>query len=96
MLITVLFDEKWRHQCEIESITKQFESDFAIWKREQEAAAKLRQIEEANNIRQQCRLERDKQIDSIVAKIDDEALVQKQEYEAKIRWVPHIWALCTR
>ncbi|XP_055313157.1 centrosomal protein of 131 kDa isoform X2 [Sitodiplosis mosellana] len=72
-----------RNQCEIESISKQFESDFAIWKREQETTFKLRQIEEANSIRQQCRAERDKQIDSIVAKIDEETLIHKQEFEAK-------------
>lgn len=72
-------------QCELESISKQFESDFAIWKREHETAFKLRQIEEANSIRQQCRTERDKQIDSIVAKIDEETLLQKQDYEAKVR-----------
>lgn len=72
-------------QCEIESITKQFESDFTIWKREHETTFKLRQIEEANSIRQQCRAERDKQIDSIVAKIDEEALIHKQEFEAKFK-----------
>lgn len=74
-----------RFQCEIESITKQFESDFAIWKREQETTFKLRQIEESNSIRQQCRSERDKQIDSIVAKIDEETILQKQDFEAKIK-----------
>ncbi|XP_031626285.1 centrosomal protein of 131 kDa isoform X2 [Contarinia nasturtii] len=73
-----------RNQCEIDSISKQFESDFAIWKREQETTFKLRQIEESNNIRQQCRAERDKQIDSIVAKIDEETLLHKQDFESKV------------
>lgn len=46
---------------------------------------KLREVESANAIRQQCRLERDKQIDSIVAKVDAESLKIQQDYEAKIR-----------
>lgn len=77
-------------QCEIDSIRKQFESDFAIWKREQETTNKLRQIEESNSIRQQCRAERDKQIDAIVAKIDEETLLQKQDFEAKVRYVERL------
>lgn len=39
----------------------------------------------ANSIRQQCRMERDKQIDSIVAKVDAEALKTQQDYEGKVR-----------
>lgn len=74
-----------RNQSEIASIREQFESDFAIWKREQETAFKLREVESANSIRQQCRLERDKQIDSIVAKVDAEAMKLHQDYEAKMR-----------
>lgn len=46
---------------------------------------KLREVENANTIRQQCRLERDKQIDSIVAKVDAESLKIQQDYETKIR-----------
>lgn len=72
-------------QAEIASIRDQFESDFAIWKREQETAYKLREVENANTIRQQCRLERDKQIDSIVAKVDAETLKIQADFEAKIR-----------
>lgn len=73
------------HQSEIASIREQFESDFAIWKREHETMYKLREVENANTIRQQCRLERDKQIDSIVAKVDAESLKIQQDYETKIR-----------
>lgn len=46
---------------------------------------KLREVENANAIRQQCRLERDKQIDSIVAKVDAESMKIQQDYETKIR-----------
>lgn len=72
-------------QSELASIREQFESDFAIWKREQETMYKLREVEAANSIRQQCRMERDKQIDSIVAKVDAEALKTQQDYEAKLK-----------
>lgn len=72
-------------QSELASIREQYESDFAIWKREQETMYKLREVEMANSIRQQCRMERDKQIDSIVAKVDAEALKTQQDYEGKVR-----------
>lgn len=74
-----------RSQTEIASIREQFESEFAIWKREQETIFKLREVENGNAIRQQCRMERDKQIDSIVAKVDAEALKIQQDFESKIR-----------
>lgn len=76
-----------RNQSEIGSLREQFESDLAIWKREQETIYKLREVENANTIRQQCRLERDKQIDSIVAKVDAEALKIQQDFESKMRFV---------
>lgn len=72
-------------QSELASIREQYESDFAIWKREQETMYKLREVEMANSIRQQCRMERDKQIDSIVAKVDAEALRTQQDHEVKLR-----------
>ena len=55
-----------------------------IWKREHEAAYKLREVERENQIRQQCRVERDRQIDDIVAKVDAEALRNQQEHETKL------------
>lgn len=75
-------------KSEVASIREQFDSDFAIWKREQETAFKLREVENANTIRQQCRAERDKQIDSIVAKVDAETLKIQQDFEIKIGCVP--------
>lgn len=62
----------------------QFERDFIIWKREHESAMKLREAERENAIRQQCRQDRDRQIDSIVAKIDAESLKTQQEHEVKV------------
>lgn len=72
-------------QSELVSIREQYDTDFALWKREQETKYKLREVETANSIRQQCRIERDKQIDSIVAKVDAEALKTEQDYEGKLR-----------
>lgn len=48
---------------------------------------KLREVESANAIRQQCRVEREKQIDSIVAKVDAETMKIQQDFEAKIRYI---------
>lgn len=47
---------------------------------------KLREVERENYIKQQSRIERDRQIDAIVAKVDAEALKNQQEHEMKIRW----------
>lgn len=72
-------------QVEIASIREQFENNFAIWKREQESAYQLREVEMENAIRQQCRIDRDKQIDHIIAKVDAETLKNQQEFDLKIR-----------
>lgn len=74
-----------QHRNEINSIRDQFEKDFAIWKSEFESAQKLREIERENNIRTDCRKERDAQIDHIVTKIDAEAQRHQQEYDLKLR-----------
>lgn len=63
----------------------QFESDFAIWKREHESAANLRQTMREDAIRQECRTERDRQIDEIVAKFDAESLENQRNLDAKLR-----------
>ncbi|XP_055706440.1 centrosomal protein of 131 kDa [Phlebotomus papatasi] len=73
-----------QHQAELTSVKDQFERDFIIWKREHESAMKLREAERENAIRQQCRQDRDRQIDSIVAKIDAESLKTQQEHEVKV------------
>lgn len=56
-----------------------------VWKREYETTMKMREVERENYIRQQARVERDRQIDSIVAKVDAEALKNQQEHEMKMR-----------
>lgn len=71
-------------QTELSSIREQYESDFTIWKREHETAYKLREVEIENAIRQQCRIERDKQIDNIITKVDAETLKNQQEFDNKI------------
>lgn len=62
----------------------QYESDFTIWKREHEASLKMREVERENTIRKQCRIERDRQIDGIVAKVDAEALKHQHDFDLKI------------
>lgn len=71
-------------QTDLASVREQFESDFLIWRREHEAAFKIREVERENDVRNQCRLERDKQIDEIIAKVDSEALKSQNEFESKI------------
>ncbi|CAM6032178.1 unnamed protein product, partial [Sphagnum compactum] len=66
---------------DLKKLEEQFETDFAVWKREYETTMKLRECERENYIRQQNRMERDRQIDSIVAKVDAEALKNQQEFE---------------
>lgn len=72
-------------QMEVATIRDQYETDFSIWKREKETMYKLSEVEKENAIRQQCREERDRQIDSIVAKMDAESLNAQNEYETKIK-----------
>lgn len=63
---------------------EQCEADFAIWKREHESALKLREVERENSIRNQCRVDRDRQIDAIVAKVDAEVLKNQHDFDSKI------------
>jgi 5-azacytidine-induced protein 1 len=74
-----------KHQLEIGKIQEQYEADFKIWKRECETKMKLRETERENSIREQYRLERDRQIDGIVAKFDAEALKTAQDVDLKTR-----------
>lgn len=74
-----------KHQTELSKITEQFETDFKIWKRESETKMKLRETERENSIREQYRLERDRQIDAIVAKVDAESIKSQQDYEIKFK-----------
>lgn len=79
---------------ELASIREQYESDFAIWKREHESAFKLREVEMENAVRQQCRIDRDKQIDNIIAKVDAETLKNQKDFDSKI-WYK-VSVLCIR
>lgn len=73
-----------KHQMEMSKIQEQYESDFKIWKRDYETKMKLRESERENSIREQYRLERDRQIDAIVNKVDNESLKTQQELEMKL------------
>lgn len=71
-------------QSDLASVREQFESDFLIWRREHEAAFKIREVEKENTVRNQCRMERDKQIDDIIAKVDAEALKTQKDFDSKL------------
>lgn len=74
-----------KHQTELTKMQEQYEQDFKIWKRDFESKMKLRESEKENQIREQYRIERDRQIDAIVNKVDSEALKNQQDLEMKLR-----------
>uniref|UniRef100_A0A182M4F5 Centrosomal protein of 131 kDa n=1 Tax=Anopheles culicifacies TaxID=139723 RepID=A0A182M4F5_9DIPT len=82
--VQMLKQREGKHQDELEKLQKQFESDFAIWKREHERKSKVELEQRENEIRAQCRTERDQQIDRIVAKVDAETQKYQQEFDAKM------------
>ncbi|XP_035892531.1 centrosomal protein of 131 kDa [Anopheles stephensi] len=82
--VQMLKQREAKHQDELEKLQKQFESDFAIWKREHERKSKVELEQRENEIRSQCRTERDQQIDRIVAKVDAETQKYQQEFDAKM------------
>ncbi|XP_053670179.1 centrosomal protein of 131 kDa [Anopheles nili] len=82
--VQMLKQRETKHQDELAKLQKQFESDFAIWKREHERKSKTELEERENEIRAQCRIERDQQIDRIVAKVDAETQKYQQEFDAKM------------
>lgn len=82
---TRLASAERKHQTELKSLQDQYEADFKIWRREHETAAKMREAERENAIRREAHLERDRQIDGIVAKLDTENLKNQQEFEQKLR-----------
>lgn len=75
-------EEKYENR--INAIEKQYQADFAIWKKEFENACKLRDVENENNIRQHYRTERDRQIDAIVARMDSESQKVQEDFESKM------------
>uniref|UniRef100_A0A182JUB2 Centrosomal protein of 131 kDa n=1 Tax=Anopheles christyi TaxID=43041 RepID=A0A182JUB2_9DIPT len=82
--VQMLKQRETKHQDELEKLQKQYESDFAIWKREHERKSKVELEQRENEIRSQCRTERDQQIDRIVAKVDAETEKYQQEFDAKM------------
>lgn len=48
---------------------------------------KLRETERENSIREQYRMERDRQIDAIVAKVDAESIKNQQDFDLKFGYV---------
>uniref|UniRef100_A0A182WEB2 Centrosomal protein of 131 kDa n=1 Tax=Anopheles minimus TaxID=112268 RepID=A0A182WEB2_9DIPT len=82
--VQMLKQREGKQQDELEKLQKQFESDFAIWKREHERKSKVELEQRENEIRAQCRTERDQQIDRIVAKVDAETQKYQQEFDAKM------------
>ncbi len=74
-----------KHQMELTKLQEQYEQDFKIWKRDVESKMKLRESEKENTIREQYRIERDRQIDAIVTKVDSETLKHQQDLEIKLR-----------
>ncbi|XP_063708686.1 centrosomal protein of 131 kDa [Culicoides brevitarsis] len=82
-----LKQKELKHQNDMKKLEEQFETDFSVWKREYETSMKLRECERENYIRQQSRAERDRQIESIIAKVDGEALKNQQEFEIKMNRV---------
>lgn len=93
-------------QIEVTKIQEQFEGDFKIWKRDCETKMKLRETERENSVREQYRMERDRQIDAIVAKVDAESIKNQQDYDSKFGFVhfmlrykipyhlPVLWTSC--
>uniref|UniRef100_A0A182PBW6 Centrosomal protein of 131 kDa n=1 Tax=Anopheles epiroticus TaxID=199890 RepID=A0A182PBW6_9DIPT len=91
--VQMLKQREAKHQDELDKLQKQYESDFAIWKREHERKAKVELEQRENEIRAQCRTERDQQIDRIVAKHEaeqkeveaSEALMKQKYQDARVK-----------
>lgn len=69
----------------LNTMEKQYEADFEIWKTDYENKCKVQQVEKENSIRQHYRNERDRQIDAIVQRMDAEAVKNNEEFENKMR-----------
>ncbi|XP_014085665.2 centrosomal protein of 131 kDa [Bactrocera oleae] len=79
-----MFKQEEKYQNRINTIEKQYEADFELWKRDYENECKVSQVEKENAIRQHYRAERDRQIDAIVSRMDAEALKHAEEHDAKL------------
>uniref|UniRef100_A0A1A9WWU9 Centrosomal protein of 131 kDa n=1 Tax=Glossina brevipalpis TaxID=37001 RepID=A0A1A9WWU9_9MUSC len=78
-----MLKQEEKYQNSLNTIEKQYETDFEVWKKEYENNCKMQQVEQENAIRQYYRTERDRQIDSIVQRMDTEALKNNEEFEIK-------------
>ncbi|XP_053964329.1 centrosomal protein of 131 kDa [Anastrepha ludens] len=79
-----MFKQDEKYQNRINTIEKQYEADFELWKRDYANECKMAQAEKENAIRQHYRAERDRQIDAIVSRMDAEALKNADEHETKL------------
>ncbi|XP_055625318.1 centrosomal protein of 131 kDa isoform X2 [Toxorhynchites rutilus septentrionalis] len=82
--VQMLKDRENKHKEDLAKLQNQLEADFAIWKKKHEETAKMTMEERENNLRQQMRVERDQQIDRIVAKVDAETQKYQQDFDAKM------------
>uniref|UniRef100_A0A1A9UD99 5-azacytidine-induced protein 1 n=1 Tax=Glossina austeni TaxID=7395 RepID=A0A1A9UD99_GLOAU len=78
-----MLKQEEKYQNRLNTIEKQYEADFEVWKKEHENNCKMQQVEKENAIRQYYRAERDRQIDSIVQRMDAESLKNNEEFEVK-------------
>lgn len=83
-LLEKMNKQEEKYENRINATEKQYQADFAIWKKEFENACKLRDVENENNIRQHYRTERDRQIDAIVARMDSESQKAHDDHESKM------------
>ncbi|XP_062559698.1 centrosomal protein of 131 kDa isoform X2 [Armigeres subalbatus] len=82
--VQMLKDRENKHKEELAKLQNQLEADFAIWKKKHEENAKMAMEERENTVRQQLRVERDQQIDRIVAKVDAETQKYQKDFDAKM------------
>ncbi|EAT42939.1 AAEL005590-PA [Aedes aegypti] len=82
--VQMLKDRKNKHKEELAKLQNQLEADFAVWKKKHEETAKMAMEERENTVRQQLRVERDQQIDRIVAKVDAETQKYQKDFDAKM------------
>ncbi|ALC42444.1 dila [Drosophila busckii] len=79
-----LAKQEEKYQNRINSIEQQYLADFELWKTEYENKCKQAQAEKENAIRQHYRVERDRQLDELVVRMEADALQIAQEHEQKL------------
>ncbi|EDV98126.1 GH22846 [Drosophila grimshawi] len=73
-----------KYQNRINTVEQQYLADFELWKSEYENKMKLNQAEKENAIRQHYRMERDRQLDELVVRMEADALQSNEEHEQKM------------